>query len=148
MIRMERKFLVGVLSLLLVFSCSLPGLCSERIGQNAYTITEEELNQLDNNLNRLQTTNEESQQELKALRKELAKSKNELAEAKNALQEQTLELNRLKADSMKQENLLDNANRLLIQYEQEEKRTRLRIKAQRNAWECASLILAVAGIVK
>lgn len=69
----------------------------------------------------------ELKQELMTLRKELTTSKEKLLMAENSLQ---------------------NANRSLQQYAQEEKKKRLKIKAQRNTWVGASILLAAIAIVK
>ena len=90
-----------------------------------YTITEAELTQLENNLTQLEAINNQSQQESKMLREQLA-------EAKKQLTMLTQQLNELRADSEKQEQLLQTANQSLKQYAQEEKAKQRSLKRQRN----------------
>lgn len=54
----------------------------------------------------------------------------------------------LQAKSTRQEALLTQANQSLMQYAAEEKRTRLRIKSQRNTWEIVAAGLLVAWAAK
>ena len=90
-----------------------------------YTITEAELTQLENNLTQLEAINNQSQQESKMLREQLA-------EAKKQLTMLTQQLNELKADSEKQEQLLQTANQSLEQYAKEEKVKQRSLERQRN----------------
>ena len=103
-----------------------------------YMITEAELTQLENNLTQLKAINNQSQQESKMLREQLA-------EAKKQLTMLTQQLNELKADSEKQEQLLQTANQSLKQYAQEEKAKQCSLKRQRNiAYLIAAGLLYVA----
>lgn len=111
-------------------------------------ITQSEMERLSDNLTRLKKINEESQIELKALRKELATSKVELTEARKQSTELKNQLDELTAASRKQEASLKTANESLKEYAREEKRTRLRIKAQRNTWEAVATGLLVAWAAK
>ena len=49
---------------------------------------------------------------------------------------------------MKQEESLKTANESLTAFAAEQKRTRLRIKAQRNAWEAVAACALIAFVVK
>ena len=103
-----------------------------------YTITEAELTQLENNLTQLEAINNQSQQESKMLREQLAKAKKQLTML-------TQQLNELRADSEKQEQLLQTANQSLKQYAQEEKAKQRSLKRQRNvAYVVAACLLYVA----
>lgn len=90
-----------------------------------YRITEAELTRLETNLTQLEAINNQSQQESKMLREQLA-------EAKKQLTTLTQQLNELRADSEKQEQLLQTANQSLEQYAQEEKAKQCSLKRQRN----------------
>jgi chromosome segregation ATPase len=113
-----------------------------------YTITETELNELQNNLTELKTINEAlrtacSGQQIKAAELQVKLTKAE--ELSRTLQSQLTEL---QAKSTRQEALLTQANESLKEYAREEKRTRLRIKAQRNVWETAAGLLLVGLAMK
>ena len=95
-----------------------------------YQITEQELQQLDSNLTKLQQISEVQKAELNKVSEQLTTAKSELITSKAQLQQAQISLN--------------NANKLLQEYEKEEKRKRLRIKAQRNAaWTVAGILLSV-----
>lgn len=95
-----------------------------------YQITEQELQQLDSNLTKLKQISEVQKTELNKVSEQLTTVKSELITSKAQLQQAQISLN--------------NANKLLQEYEKEEKRKRLRIKAQRNAaWSVAGILLAV-----
>ena len=140
------SFLKFLLSLF--FCCSLSVAATCAAAEGGYWITETELTQLESNLTRLSAINQQSQQDLALLEQQLEKSQQELtvARKKSALLEQQLAA--LKLDSQKQEQLLQTANASLQTFAAEEKRTRLRIKAQRNTWETVSVILVGALIHK
>ena len=91
------------------------------------TLLDQVLAQQNPELTTLQLQLTESRTELKRLRKELSTSKEQL---------------------MKAEESLRNANLFLEKSAQEAKRERLRIKAQRNAWQAASVLLAVGLALK
>lgn len=138
----------GLFLLLLCCSFSAPGSAAAITAEPMYMITQSEMERLSDNLTRLKKINEESQIELKALRKELATSKVELTEARKQSTELKNQLDELTAASRKQEASLKTANESLKEYAREEKRTRLRIKAQRNTWEAVATGLLVAWAAK
>lgn len=107
--------------------------------ETKYQITEAELNQLDSNLNKLEQISATQQQELGRLKTTLETSKQELGMLKN-------QLNISKEQLAQAQNSLDKANQLLKQYADEEKRTRLRIKAQRNFWIGATITTIVVAV--
>ena len=111
-------------------------------------VSQSEMERLSDNLMKLKKINEQSQTELKELRKELATSKIELTEARKQSTELMNELSQLQAASKKQEASLMIANESLKRYGAEEKRTRLRIKAQRNTWEAVAAGLLIAWAAK
>ena len=107
-----------------------------------------ELTQLENNLTELKTINEAlrtacSGQQIKAAELQVKLTKAE--ELSRTLQSHLADL---QAKSTRQEALLTQANQSLMQYAAEEKRTRLRIKSQRNTWEIVAAGLLVAWAAK
>lgn len=118
---MKRLFLLS----LLLFSLALPCYGME--------ITEQEIYQLENNLNKLEIINQTSQAELVKLNTELTIAKNQLST--------------LKMESVKQEQLLLTANKSLQEYGQEMKKKTSRLKMQRNiAYTlCAVLLIKVVN---
>ena len=138
----KRKWLLALLlSWLFLFCVFQPATCLASNEPEMYQITETELVTLENNLAQLRSINENLQRELQAQNREL----HVLREESSRLVRQ---LNALKQGSQKQEDLLTNANKLLEQYATEEKRTRLRIKAQRNSWAAAALAACIVCIIK
>lgn len=142
--------LIGLLllCLLLCASAQVTLAASATPAEPTYTITETELNELQNNLTELKTINEAlrtacSGQQIKAAELQVKLTKAE--ELSRTLQSQLTEL---QAKSTRQEALLTQANQSLTQYAKEEKRTRLRVKAQRNAWEMAAAGLLIAWAAK
>lgn len=106
-----------------------------------YQITETELATLENNLAQLRSINESLQRELATQKRELHVLRQESSTLVNQLQ-------LLRRQSETQQDLLMNANKSLAEYATEAKRTRLRIKAQRNGWAAAAACLVVALVVK
>ena len=68
--------------------------------------------------------------------------------AQQELKQLQLQIATLKALSVNQENSLQKVNESFKQYAEEQKRTRLRIKAQRNTWEAVAACLVIALAVK
>lgn len=106
-----------------------------------YQITETELATLENNLAQLRSINESLQRELATQKRELHVLRQESSTLVNQLQ-------LLRRQSEMQQDLLMNANKSLAEYATEAKRTRLRIKAQRNGWAAAAACLAIALAAK
>lgn len=98
----------------------------------AYEITPAELGKLESNLSRLETLNSESRKELQVLRQDLQASKEESRKL-------TIELQGLRADSTKQEELLKNANKSLDAYAKEQRK----VKLQRTMAYGLSVLLAL-----
>jgi len=130
-------FLLSLLSLLLLWVWS-PGTCS---ASGTYVITEQELTQLEVNLTRLEQISQTQQAELTRLRQALATSQQELTLLRNQLNTSSKQLTAA-------QKLLSNANQLLAGYAEEERRTRLRIKAQRNAWLTVAILTGIALAIK
>lgn len=138
----------GLFLFLLCCSFSVPASAAAITAEPMYMITQSEMERLSDNLTRLKKINTQSQIELKTLRNELATSKMELDEARKQSTELKNQLDELTAASRKQEASLKTANESLKEYAREEKRTRLRIKAQRNTWEIVAAGLLVAWVAK
>ena len=112
------------------FCLSLLPSCS-----SAAEITTEELNLLNSKLIQQESLIQESKAELSMLRIQLQKSKAELQILKS-------ELNLSKESLQKQNKSIENANSLLKQYEEEQKKEIRRIKRQRTtAWIVAGTLL-------
>ena len=138
-----KKLLLLFLSALLCWWLFLaPGTCSASATPEAtYQITESELTTLENNLAQLSSINTRLQLDLKVQSDEATALKHEVTELKKQLEQ-------LRSLSAKQEDSLATANKLLEQYATEEKRTRLRIKAQRNTWEVIACLAIIGCILK
>ena len=95
---------------------------------------------LQNSTNSLQSS-ESQQQRAEALQQKLDKLQIRLL----TLQNQLLVLQNRSAE---QEKRLNDANESFEQYAKEEKRTRLRLKKQRNSWEAVSGLLAIVAAMK
>lgn len=139
----EKKWLLQFLSLLLCWWLFfVPDTCSASGTQEpVYQITETELVTLENNLAQCRSINEKLQRELAAQKKELHVLKQESSTLLN-------QLSSLQQQSQKQQDLLINANKSLEQYAIEAKKTRLRIKTQRNFWEIMAACLVVGLVMK
>lgn len=133
----EKKWLFLFLLCLFLWWLVAPSGTASASGR--YTITEAELNQLDSNLTKLEQISVTQQQELGRLKITLETSKQELGMLKNQL---TISKEQL----AQAQNSLDNANQLLVKYADEEKRTRLRIKAQRNFWIGATITAIIVAV--
>ena len=136
-------FLSALLSFWLVL---VPATCSASVMQEkqttaVYQITETQLNVLEKNLELLDQVLAQQDPELRTLQLQLAESKKELTMLRK-------ELATSKEQLKKAEDSLRNANLYLEKCEQEEKRTRLRIKAQRNFWEAVAACLVIALAAK
>lgn len=97
-----------------------------------YTITKTQLQALESRLSKLRTNNETLADGLSKLKAQLATSQAALKEAQEQSAQLKTQLAALKLQSKSSEYLLESANKSLQEYATEEKRTRLRIKRQRN----------------
>ena len=78
----------------------------------------------------------------------LLKSQAELKKAQQELRTLQLQLAELKALSVSQENSLQKVNESFRQYAAEQKKERLRIKAQRNGWIAATVLACIGLAIK
>ena len=120
-----------------------------------YTVTEAELRQLESNLTRLQQINDSLTQALGEQRNKAVDLQTALTEAERQLTEarrrQTAlqaELDNLKDLSKMQAESLEKANKSFEMFAKEEKARRVRIKAQRNAWEAVAACALIAFVAK
>ena len=120
-----------------------------------YTITEAELRQLESNLTRLQQINDSLTQELGAqknkavdLQTALTEAQEQLIAARNRQTALQAELTSLKSLSKMQTESLEKANKSFEMFAKEEKARRVRIKAQRNAWEAVAACALIAFVAK
>lgn len=123
--------------------------------QEAYTVTAAELRQLEGNLTRLQQINDSLTQALGEQRNKAVDLQTALTEAQEQLTEarrrQTalqVELANLKDLSKMQAESLEKANKSFETFAAEEKARRVRIKAQRNAWEAVAACALIAFVAK
>lgn len=142
-------------SLLLCLLVLLPVATCSASGTPAYQVTAQELTELQSNLTRLQELNSELRQTSGTLRNQLVDCQTELAQAREQLtaaEKQSRELRdqltALTEKSMSQDALLTSANESLKEFSAEQKRTRLRIKAQRHAWQVVAGLLVVGLAVQ
>ena len=123
--------------------------------QETYQVTAAELRQLEGNLTRLQQINDSLTQALGEQRNKAVDLQTALTEAQKQLTEarrrQTAlqaELTSLKSLSKMQAESLEKANKSFVKFGEEQKRTRLRVKAQRNAWEAVAACALIAFVAK
>lgn len=116
-------------TLLVVCLSFIPVLCS---AEQLYQITATELERLDKNLTELRNINDRQRTESATLIKQLAASQRQLTEAEKQSQTLQEQLAGLKLMVSGQTSSLQNANRLLKQYEEEERFRQRKIKRQRN----------------
>ena len=115
--------------LLSAWLCCTPALCS---AEEAYLIYSGELTRLERNLTELRNINDRQRTESATLRKQLEASQTQLTEAGKQSQMLKAQLGALRLTLEGQEQSLQNANRLLQQYEEEERSRLRKIKWQRN----------------
>ena len=139
----EKKLLLLVLSLLFCYWLFAGSAIASASGtpEPMYQITESELTTLETNLAQFKSINDRLQTDLRAQSNEATQLRKEL----NALRK---ELDQLRSLSQTQESSLTNANKSLEEFAIEAKRTRLRIRAQRNGWEAVAACLVVSLAVK
>ena len=108
-----------------------------------YEISEEELTILEENLSELSTVNEGQREKLTSLQEKLRASETRLEASERNSKMLSVRLDWLSKELTEQTGSLENANRLLKEYEQEEQRKRRRIERQRNT---AYVLAAIAVI--
>lgn len=143
------KRLIGLCTLLLCFSFSVPVMASATIEPGrSYVISGEQLQTLSNDLKRLRSINEQQRQRLTEQQQQISELQERLATAEQSLTASQEALQTAREQQIRVETSLTSANESLIRWSAEERRTRLRIKAQRNAWEAVAAGLAIAYLAK
>ena len=138
-----KRLCAGVLVFLwLLLSGSLFTFASAAKG-TMYEISEEELTLLEENLSELSTVNEGQREKLTSLQEKLKASETRLEASELNSRMLSVRLDWLSKELTEQTGLLENANLLLKEYEQEEQRKRRRIERQRNT---AYVLAAIAVI--
>ena len=161
MIRLKHGTLplqIGVTTIIgfVLFLLPLPGALSVTFAATTedtkpeamYWMTENELTELQTSLNEVlqnsmtsQMASENQQQRAEKLQTELLTTQTKLLELQNKLLA-------LQNRSAEQERRLSAANESFRQYAAEEKRTRLRLKAQRNSWEAVAGAMLIGMIAR
>ena len=136
-----RKFCISALLLLLVFL--LLDISFASASERMYEITEAELTQLEENLSELSNVNEGQREKLWNLQELLKASETRLEASERNSRMPSVKLDWLSKELTEQTSSLENANRLLQEYEEEERRTKRRIERQRNI---AYVLAAIAVI--
>ena len=136
-----RKFCIA--ALLLWLSFLLLGVSLVSAQERMYEITEEELTLLELNLDELSSVNGEQREKLMSLQEKLKTSETKLEVSERNSKMLSVKLDWLSKELTEQTTSLENANRLLQEYEEEERRTKRRIERQRNI---AYVLAAVAVI--
>ncbi len=113
-----------------------------------YTLSEQELETLEQNSSELAKINEQLQRTCNGQEVQLTTLQEQLTQAQELSLKLKNQIDRLTAQSTEQQSLIEKTNKLLQKFAQEEKRTRLRLKRQRNAWEAAAALLACVAIQK
>lgn len=151
----KRKNAVLSAVLCFFFSCLSPTVSMAASATRAdtkqeamYWMTENELTELQTSLNEAlnssmtsQMASENQQQRAEKLQTELLTTQTKLLELQNKLLA-------LQNRSAEQERRLSAANESFRQYAAEEKRTRLRLKAQRNSWEVVAGAMLIGMIAR
>ena len=130
-------------ALLFLLSVLLLGCASASAQERMYEITEEELTLLELNLSELSSVNDEQREKLWNLQEMLKASETRLEASERNSRMLSVKLDWLSKELTEQTSSLENANRLLQEYEEEERRTKRRIERQRNI---AYVLAAVAVI--
>lgn len=150
MLRLKTVCAACCLSLLL---CALPCYAApspdtSTVPEKMYTLSEQELATLERNSSELAKINEELRRTCNGQEVQLTTLQKQLTQAQELSLKLKSQIDRLTAQSAEQQSLIEKTNRLLQESAKEEKRTRLRIKRQRNTWEAAAAALLACVAIK
>lgn len=135
--------------LLLALPCyAAPSPDTSTVPGKMYTLSEQELATLEQNSNELAKINEQLRKTCNGQEIQLTTLRKQLTQAQELSLKLKSQIDSLTAQSAEQRSLIEKTNKLLQESAKEEKRTRLRIKRQRNAWEAAAALLACVAIKK
>ena len=142
---MWKEFLrkLCIASSLLLLLALLLGCGSASAQERMYEISETELTQLEEYLSELSSVNDGQREKLWNLQELLKASETRLETSERNSRMLSVKLDWLSKELTAQTSSLENANRLLQEYEQEEKRGKRRIERQRNI---AYVLAAIAVI--
>ena len=150
MLRLKTAFAACCLSLLLsalpCYAAPLPD--TSTAPEKMYALSEQELTTLERNSNELARINEQLQATCNGQELQLTTLQEQLTKAQELSLRLKNQIDRLTAQSAEQQSLIKKTNESLQKFAKEEKRTRLRIKRQRNTWEAAAALLACVAIKK
>ena len=121
-----------IVALLFLLSALLLGCASASAQERMYEITESELTLLEENLSELSNVNDGQREKLWNLQEMLKASETRLEASEKNSRMLSVKLDWLSKELTAQTSSLENANRLLQEYEQEERQTKRRIERQRN----------------
>ena len=150
MLKLKTVCAACCLSLLL---CALPCYAAplsdtSTVPEKMYTLSEQELATLEKNSNELARINEQLQRTCNGQEVQLTTLQEQLTKAQELSLRLKNQIDRLTAQSAEQQSLIKKTNESLQKFAQEEKRTRIRLKRQRNTWEAAAALLACVAITK
>ena len=150
MLKLKTVFAACCLSLLLLaLPCyAAPPLDTNTAPVKMYTLSEQELATLEWNSSELAKINETLRKTCNGQEVQLTTLREQLTQAQELSMKLKNQIDSLTAQSAEQQSLIEKTNELLKKSAQEEKRTRLRIKRQRNTWEAAAALLACVAIKK
>lgn len=150
MLRLKTVFASCCLSLLLsalpCYAAPLPD--TSTAPEKMYALSEQELTKLEQNSSELARINEQLRTTCNGQEVQLTTLQEQLTQAQELSLRLKNQIDRLTAQSAEQQSLIKKTNESLQKFAKEEKRTRLRIKRQRNAWEAAAALLACVAIKK
>ena len=132
-----------IAALLLLLSFLLLDVSFASASERMYEISETELTQLEENLSGLSSVNDEQREKLWNLQEMLKDTETRLEASERNSKMLSVKLDWLSKELTTQTYSLENANRLLQEYEEEERRTKRRIERQRNI---AYVLAAIAVI--
>lgn len=150
MLRLKTVFAACCLSFLL---CALPCYAApspdtSTASGKMYTLSEQELATLEQNSNELAKINEQLRRTCNGQEVQLTTLQEQLTQAQELSLKLKSQIDSLTAQSAEQQSLIKKTNESLQKFAKEEKRTRLRLKRQRNGWEAAAALLACVAIGK
>lgn len=150
MLKLKTVCAACCLSLLLfALPCyAAPSLDTSTAPEKMYTLSEQELTTLETNSSELARINEQLRKTCNGQEVQLTTLREQLTQAQELSLKLKNQIDRLTAQSVEQQNLIEKTNKLLQESAKEEKRTRIRLKRQRNAWEAAAALLACVAIQK
>lgn len=150
MLRLKTVCAACCLSLLLfALPCyAAPSPDTSTAPEKMYTLSEQELETLEQNSSELAKINEQLQATCSGQEVQLTTLREQLTQAQELSLRLKSQIDKLTAQSAEQQSLIKKTNESLQKFAQEEKRARLRIKRQRNAWEAAAALLACVAIQK